>query len=122
MPLPPTVSCFSKIQIGFTFLVPAEPGNPRQRAVKWVLLLLLCYEGHPACKNPAPVIPKVVFWGRTPTFHKEGWMTKAKCLYWCTPRSDVHAEVLQRFLVACTTVVVPTVSSTATSTTVMPNS
>jgi len=28
MPLPPTVSCFSKIQIGFTFLVPADPGSP----------------------------------------------------------------------------------------------
>ena len=31
-PLP--VSCFSKIQIGFTFLVPAHLGSPRQRAVK----------------------------------------------------------------------------------------
>jgi len=29
-PLPLTVSCFSKIQIGFTFLVPAHPGNPGQ--------------------------------------------------------------------------------------------
>ena len=28
MPLPFTVSCFSKIQIGFTFLVPAHPGSP----------------------------------------------------------------------------------------------
>jgi len=28
MPLLPTVSCFSKIQIGFTFLVPAHPGSP----------------------------------------------------------------------------------------------
>ena len=26
MPLPLTVSCFSKIQIGFTFLVPADTG------------------------------------------------------------------------------------------------
>jgi len=34
MPLPLTVSCFSKIQIGFTFLVPAHPGSPDQRAVK----------------------------------------------------------------------------------------
>ena len=33
MPLPLTVSCFSKIQIGFTFLVPAHPGSPGQRAV-----------------------------------------------------------------------------------------
>jgi len=28
MPLPLTVPCFSKIQIGFTFLVPAHPGSP----------------------------------------------------------------------------------------------
>ena len=34
MPLPLTVSCFSKIQIGFTFLVPAHPGSPRQRVIK----------------------------------------------------------------------------------------
>jgi len=27
MPLPLTVSCFSKILIGFTFLVPAHPGS-----------------------------------------------------------------------------------------------
>ena len=36
MPLPLAVSCFSKIQIGFTFLVPAHPGSPRKRAVKRV--------------------------------------------------------------------------------------
>jgi len=36
MPLPLTVSCSSKIQIGFTFLVPAHLGSPGQRAVKRV--------------------------------------------------------------------------------------
>jgi len=36
MPLPLTVSCFSKFQTGFTFLVAAHPGSPRQRAVKRV--------------------------------------------------------------------------------------
>ena len=41
MPLPLTVSCFSKIQIGFTFLVPAHPGSPGKRAVKCVLCVLL---------------------------------------------------------------------------------
>ena len=30
MPLPLTVYCSSKIQIGFTFLVPAHPGSPGQ--------------------------------------------------------------------------------------------
>ena len=38
MLLPLTVSCFNKIQIGFTFLVPAHPGSPGKRAVKWVYL------------------------------------------------------------------------------------
>jgi len=39
MPLPLTVSCSSKIQIGCTFLVPAYPGCPGKEAVKWLLLL-----------------------------------------------------------------------------------
>jgi len=36
MPLPLTVSCVSKIQIGFTFLVPAHLGSPGKGAVKRV--------------------------------------------------------------------------------------
>jgi len=36
MPLPLTVSCFSEIQIGFTFLVPAHPDSPGERAIKRV--------------------------------------------------------------------------------------
>jgi len=42
MPLPLTVSCFSKIQIGFTFLVPAYPGGPGKRAIKRVCIFV-CY-------------------------------------------------------------------------------
>ena len=62
MPLPLTVSCFTKIQIGFTFLVLAHPGSPGQRAIKrvcvcvlnrllllLVLLLLLIY--HLSCAS-----------------------------------------------------------------------
>ena len=41
IPLPLTVSCFSKIQIGFTFLVPADPGSPGKRAVKRVCVCSL---------------------------------------------------------------------------------
>ena len=41
MPLPLTVSCFSEIQIGFTFLVPANPGCPEKRAVKRVCVCVL---------------------------------------------------------------------------------
>ena len=40
MPLPLTVSCFHKIQIGFTFLVLAHPGSLGQRAVKQVCVCL----------------------------------------------------------------------------------
>ena len=37
MPLPLTLSCFSKIQIGFTFLVPAHLGSRgKGPSVKWV--------------------------------------------------------------------------------------
>jgi len=39
VPLSLTVSCFSKIQLGFPFLVPAHPGSPGQRAVKCVTCL-----------------------------------------------------------------------------------
>jgi len=42
MPMPLTVSCFSEIQIGFTFLVLAHPGSPGKRAVKQVCVLNGC--------------------------------------------------------------------------------
>jgi len=41
IPLPLTVSCFSKIQIGFPFLVPAHPGSPGKRVIKWVCVIVL---------------------------------------------------------------------------------
>ena len=46
MLLPLTVFCFSKIQIGFTILVPAHLGSPGQRAVKRVCVcvcVMLCF-------------------------------------------------------------------------------
>jgi len=47
MPVPLAVSCFSKIQIGFTFLVPAHSGRPRKRAIKRVsdVIFLYCTAG-----------------------------------------------------------------------------
>ena len=36
MPLPLTVSCFSKIKIGLDFLIPAQTGSPGKGAVKRV--------------------------------------------------------------------------------------
>jgi len=40
MPLPPTVSCFSKIQIGFTFLVPAHLRSPGRGPLNGCLLFV----------------------------------------------------------------------------------
>jgi len=77
MPLPLIVSCFSKIQIGFSFLVPDHPGSHGQRVVERVCVCVFCYgwmnvcfcfvsfsfafgalmllvwhhKEHPACKN-----------------------------------------------------------------------
>jgi len=44
MPLPLTVSCFNEIQIGFTFLVPANPDNPGQNpeSRKMVVCVSVC--------------------------------------------------------------------------------
>jgi len=65
MPLPFTVSCFSKIQIAFTFLVPADAGSPGQRAVKRVCVYYVpsvlwhCWLG--IRKSIRPV--KIEWWG-----------------------------------------------------------
>jgi len=41
MPLPLTVSCFSKIQIGFAFVVPAQLGSPGKGQLNWCLFVCL---------------------------------------------------------------------------------
>jgi len=64
MPLPLTVSCFSKIQIGFTFLVPAHPGSHGQRAVKRVCVCVFIIQSTMSVKHThtrlmalCPVLP-----------------------------------------------------------------
>ena len=42
MPLPLTVSCFSKIHIGFTFLVPAHLGSPGQGPLNECVCVCVC--------------------------------------------------------------------------------
>jgi len=42
MPLPLTVSCFSKIQIGFTFLVLAYPGSPGKVPLNGCVRVCVC--------------------------------------------------------------------------------
>ena len=56
MPLPLTVSCFSKVQIGFTFLVPAHPGSPGKRAVKRVCVNVCVYVGCSQAQTAAPIV------------------------------------------------------------------
>ena len=53
MPLLLIVSCSSKIQIGFTFLVLADPGCPGKRAVKWVYVIK-----SKRTKRPLTLIPR----------------------------------------------------------------
>jgi len=54
MPLPLTVTYFSKIHIGFTFLVPAHLGSPGQRAIKWVCVCVLVNSGCFKCHQVDP--------------------------------------------------------------------
>ena len=51
MPLLLTVSCFTKIQIGVTFLVPAHLGSPGKMAVKRVCVCALTHAMH---RMPTP--------------------------------------------------------------------
>ena len=53
-PADSTVSCFSKIQISFTFLVPAHLGSPVKRAVKWMCVCVsICLYVHVfVCSQP----------------------------------------------------------------------
>jgi len=95
MPLPLTVSCFSKIQIGFAYLVPAHPGSPGQRAVKRVCVcvflvknatvpvqqsLFLCPD---LCRRPAV---RSVLW-RAPFLRR---MSRAVCN--CEVRTEIYRQ------------------------------
>jgi len=53
MPLPLTVSCFSKIQIGFTFLVPAHPGSPEKGPLN--VCVCVCVMVHRQLGTVAPL-------------------------------------------------------------------
>ena len=60
IPLPLTVSCCSKIKIGFTFLVPAHPRSPGKRAVKRVCVCVCvggcgCIVSYSIARQPTAV-------------------------------------------------------------------
>ena len=56
MPLPLTESCFSRIQIGFTFLVLAHLGSPRKRAVKCVCVCVSIEDNQTKTVDKAPSV------------------------------------------------------------------
>ena len=116
MPLPLTVSCFSKIQIVFTFLVPAHLGSPGKRAVKrvcvnWVIRQLMkcyyrsvvyyvlkkthvCFDGRCAVllvqSSAEPVWCQLLLWWRLHCV----WSTLIQCLHWLHAVS--HSVVMIR--------------------------
>ena len=55
MPLPLTVSCFGKIQIGFSFLVLAHLGSPGKRAIKRVCVCVCVNRGMMGVSLPKTV-------------------------------------------------------------------
>ena len=57
MPLPLTVTCFSKIQIGFTFLVVAHLGSPGKRAVKRVCV---CVDSYRDTDSYVTILPSLL--------------------------------------------------------------
>jgi len=62
MPLPLTVSRFSKIQIGFTFLVPAYSGSPEKKPLNGCVCVCVCvitlYRQECSCFNIKPALTK----------------------------------------------------------------
>jgi len=61
MPLPLTVSCFSKIQIGFTFLVLAHPGSPGKKGLlnKCARVCSCIYQSAVLSKKMWPIVMDV---------------------------------------------------------------
>jgi len=62
MPLPLTVSCFSKIQIGIAFLVPAHPDSPGKRAVKRVCVCVCVFFMDLACLHVCSTLSTFTFY------------------------------------------------------------
>ena len=54
MPMPLTVSCSSKIQIGFTFLVVAYPGSPRKETLNGCIVLRCIWSSWCHCHPKTP--------------------------------------------------------------------
>jgi len=100
IPLPLTVSCFSKIQIGLTFLVPAHLGSPGERAVKWVCVCEVrnfkfgrAYIHWPIISKRSVVAwPILNFWGLN---HISGTTEVTKSARFCTHAGHVKLLALE---------------------------
>ena len=84
MPLPLTISCFSKIQISFTFLVAAHPRSPGQSAIKrvCVCVCVCCYYGHSFMLTDAMMIlmdPPPDNWKRRLGHTHITWLNTVQC-------------------------------------------
>jgi len=98
MPLPLTVSCFSKIQFGFTFLVPAHPGSPGKRAVKRVFVVGSFYTRNEAlvvvnlitaasCNQPLSVERPATLWLTKPVLTIQRPYKQRRCSH-TSPRQS----------------------------------
>jgi len=92
MPLPLTVSCFSQIQIGYTFLIPAHLGSPGKGPLNGCVWVCVCadsfafsaltllvgqQEGHPACKKlSGGVLAWISVWSEVQTCV---WPSRCHC-------------------------------------------
>ena len=72
MPLPLTVFCFSKIRIGSTFLVPAHPGGPGQRAVKRVCVCV-CVCSSSSSSSSIAIIMIIIIYGVSGRVQERGY-------------------------------------------------
>ena len=78
-PADATVSCFSKIQIGFTFLVQAHLGSPGQRAIKRVCVCVcVSYSTTDLSFNPKE------FWKSVNIWQSYGQYTYGSALFFMT--------------------------------------
>ena len=94
MPLPLTVSCFSKIQIGFTFLVPAHLGSPGEMAVKQVCVCaaVLTAKGPHSCCHLPKIVEIIEHTLDIP--YTLQWMSTQNCQFPTEPETPRNTEIL----------------------------
>jgi len=76
MPLPLTISCFSKIQIGFTFLVQAHLGSPGKGPLNGCVCVCVC-----VCDDVVPLLIANVFLQSADLFFATACFLKIRILW-----------------------------------------